>query len=129
MTNNNSVVKKVWDNSRKFFLVLTCVLSLSLIWPGLANAAHLGNDGLKNQLEGRAQQDIGRTQSALDDAGNQVEKTLNRTANKADAMGKQVQGRAQQDIGRTQDALQDTGNKVQDAPGNVLDTVKDFFGQ
>lgn len=144
--NNGTIIKKIWKNSRRLLLVASCLLAFTFGWQGnlfsdrgVASAAtlessspllaDLGGSGLKNQIEGRAQQDIGRTQSAIDRTGDKLEKAGNRAAGKADAASKQIEGRAKQDIGRTQDALQDAGNNAEDTAEGAFDAIKGFFGQ
>lgn len=72
--------------------------------------------GTANQVKGKAKQDIGRVQSAVDDA-----------TDKLDGRTKQIKGRAQQDIGRTQQAAENTADDVQDSVDNLANRVKNFF--
>ncbi|OKH17638.1 hypothetical protein NIES593_22940 [Hydrococcus rivularis NIES-593] len=143
---NNFIVNNLWKNGRKLLLAFSCLLALAFGWQGsfifannFANAtalesnyrslADLGSSGLKNQVEGRAQQELGKTQSAIDEAGKKVEKAAKRTARQADATAKQIKGRAQQNIGKTQSELQKAENRVEDTTENVMNKVKSFFGQ
>lgn len=140
----NQFVKNCWQNSHKLLLTISCIVALALGWQGnlipshniaqaapLKNNTHLlvdlGNSGLGNQIKGRAQQDIGKTQSAIDKVGQKAEKTAQRVAGQADATAKQVKGRAQQDIGKLQSEAQKSGNKIQDAAEGAMDNVKNFF--
>lgn len=140
----NKTIKILRKNGYKFLIILSCLLTLTFGWQAncltnnfVANAgtldsnyqllADIGDSGLKNQIEGRAQQDIGKVQGAIDEAGDTLEKAANRAKGKADATGKQMKGRAQQDIGRTQEKMQEAGNAVQDKTENALDSVKGFF--
>ncbi len=140
----NHSVKDFWRNSRKLLLTISCILALVLGWQGslttpnntayatpLVGNSHLladlGSSGLGNQVKGRAQQDIGRTQSAIDDVSRKAERKANRDAGKVDATAQQVKGRAKQDIDRTQRAAEKTGNKVGDAAESAVDKVKNFF--
>ncbi|MDY7015779.1 MAG: CsbD family protein [Cyanobacteriota bacterium] len=85
--------------------------------------------GTGEQIEGKVKQDIGTVQRNLGQASGQIE-----------GAAKQVQGRAEQDIGRVKNKVERDINEVQrrsdnaaseldDASDNVVDAVKDFFGQ
>ena len=72
--------------------------------------------GTANQVEGKAQEDLGRVQRQVDQAASQVE-----------GAAKQVKGRAQQDIGRTQAALEDAADSAEEKADSWIDSVKAFF--
>lgn len=74
--------------------------------------------GTANQIEGRAQEDLGRVQ-------NQVEKVTGGN----DSLGNRAEGRVKREIGRTQGAVEDAADSAQDSAEGFVDSVKDFFGQ
>ncbi|MBE9110423.1 hypothetical protein IQ273_13460 [Nodosilinea sp. LEGE 07298] len=74
--------------------------------------------GTANQLEGRAQEEIGKAQNKLD-----------RATGGTDGIGNQVEGRARREAGRAQGAAEDAADAAQDAGEGFVESVKDFFGQ
>ena len=117
-------------NSRRFLLVFCCLLTLTLGWQAnfLAHnhtaiagtlqshyplLADLETSGLKNQVEGRAQQDIGKVESAMDEVGDSLEQGVEEVQEKVESTSKQVKGRAQQDIGKVQSAMDEAGDTLE----------------
>lgn len=74
--------------------------------------------GTANQLEGSAQENLGKVQR-------QVEKVTGGN----DGLDNQAKGRTQRDIGRTQEAAEDAADATQNAAEGIVDSVKSFFGQ
>ncbi|PSR15523.1 hypothetical protein C8255_22640 [filamentous cyanobacterium CCP3] len=74
--------------------------------------------GTANQLEGRAQEEIGKAQRKID-----------RATGGTNGLGNQIEGRAQREAGRAQGAVEDAADAAQDAGESFVDSVKDFFGQ
>jgi len=115
----------------------TLVIGSGLLFGFSAPAAALGNEagdivqqraereldrkagaGTANQLEGRAQEELGK-----------VQRQVNKTTGGTEGLGNQIQGQAQKNIGRTQDAVEDAAESAKDSAGGIVDSVKDFFGQ
>lgn len=74
--------------------------------------------GTANELEGRAQEEVGKAQ-----------RTIDRAVGGTDGIGNQVQGRAQREAGRAQGAVEDVAEAAEDAGEGFVDSVKSFFGQ
>jgi uncharacterized protein YjbJ (UPF0337 family) len=74
--------------------------------------------GTANQIEGRAQEDLGRVQRQVD-----------KVTGSDDGLGNRIQGRAQRDIGRTQGAAEAATEAAQDSAEGIVDSVKGFFGK
>jgi uncharacterized protein YjbJ (UPF0337 family) len=113
----------------------TLVMGSGLLFGFSAPAAALGNKagdivqhraeqeldrkagaGTANQIEGRAQADVGRVQRQIDKA-----------TGGSSGIGNQIQGRAQKDIGRTQAAVEDAADATQESAEGIVDSVKGFF--
>ncbi|WP_413164495.1 hypothetical protein ACL6C3_01045 [Capilliphycus salinus ALCB114379] len=75
-------------------------------------------DGTSNQIEGKARQGMGAAEQTLKEAQAQTEGTL-----------KQAQGKAQENFGEMQGKSSEAGSDLERASDNVVDAVKDFFGQ
>ncbi|MGB3202819.1 MAG: CsbD family protein [Nodosilinea sp.] len=74
--------------------------------------------GTANQIEGRAQEEIGKAQRKID-----------RATGGTDGLGNQVEGRVQREAGRAQGAVEDAADAAQESGESFVDSVKDFFGQ
>ncbi|TVQ15021.1 MAG: CsbD family protein [Leptolyngbya sp. DLM2.Bin27] len=74
--------------------------------------------GTANQLEGRAQEELGKAQ-----------RQINQVTGGTEGIGNQVQGQVQKTVGRTQGAVEDAAESAQESAGGIVDSVKDFFGQ
>ncbi|MGB3309091.1 MAG: hypothetical protein WBG32_18850 [Nodosilinea sp.] len=117
--------------------LVALVIGSSLLFGFSAPATALGNEagdivqgraerefdsktgaGTANQLEGRAQEEIGKAQRQID-----------RTVGGTDGMGNQLKGRAQREAGRAQEAVEDAADAAEDAGEGFVDSVKSFFGQ
>jgi uncharacterized protein YjbJ (UPF0337 family) len=71
--------------------------------------------GTANQVEGRAQEDLGRVQRQF--------------GSDAEGAAQQAKGKAQRDIGRTQAAAEDASDSIGDAAQNLLEKGKELLGQ
>jgi uncharacterized protein YjbJ (UPF0337 family) len=95
------IAKKVWKYSSKLLLTVGCLLALAFGWQSTlitnsstANAAtlnshyqilaDLGTSGAKNQVEGRIQQETGKAQSAMDETGKKVDRSVEKASQKAE---------------------------------------------
>ena len=90
-------------------------------------------EGAAKQVQGRAQQDLGRTKNAIDNAGNQAQGRakvdLARTKGALNQTKARVESKAKQDAARTQSQIEQAGARADQAGNNVVDAVKDFFGR
>lgn len=120
--NFNIAITKFKQAACLGLVTLMACAGLMLGWGEVAMAQNgidqVAGAGTTNQIQGRAQEDIGRVQRQVDNATSQVEGTA-----------KQIKGRAQQDIGRTQQAAEEAADTVEDATEGFMDAAKDFFGQ
>lgn len=72
--------------------------------------------GTSDQLEGYAQQAKGK-----------LDKNVGKIAGQVEGAAEQVEGRAKADIGKVKSSVDDATDAAQDAGGNLIDDVKDFF--
>lgn len=73
-------------------------------------------EGTSNQIEGKAQRDIGKVKQSVGKVTGQVEGAAD-----------QVKGKVKSDIGRTQQAADNAGDTAEDTMEDLVDSVKDFF--
>ncbi len=127
--------------ARKFVIKFCAVLSLALFCTGVltttpfpAQALNLSHssilaanssmvddvlgEGTTNKIEGKTKRDIGTVEQAIKETQAEAEGSL-----------KQAQGKAQQDLGELQNRGSKAGSDLDDASDNIVDAVKDFFGQ
>ncbi len=78
----------------------------------------VAGQGTSDQIQGKVKQDIGTVKRELGQVAGQVEGVAN-----------QVEGRAQQDIGRVAEAGDKAENALEDTAGNIMDSVKELFGE
>lgn len=88
-----------------------------------ANAETIGDlpfvvaiSGVSEQVEGKAQKDIGT-----------VKRNIGKVTGQAEGALDQAQGKAKQDIGTTKNKLDDAKDTVEDKSESLVDSVKDFF--
>ncbi|MEB3279198.1 MAG: CsbD family protein [Lyngbya sp.] len=74
--------------------------------------------GTTNTIEGQARQKMGAAQQTMKEAQAKAEGTL-----------KQAQGKAQENVGDIQRQSREAQSDLDRASDNVVDAVKDFFGQ
>ncbi|GEM_PF-1892658 len=75
-------------------------------------------EGTTNKVEGMARQGMGTAEQNMKEAQAQAEGSL-----------KQAQGKAQENVGDIQRQSSEAGSDLERASDNVVDAVKDFFGQ
>lgn len=75
-------------------------------------------EGALNQAKGKAQQDIGTVQQKAGEITGQAEGALN-----------QAKGKAQQGVGEAKNRLENASDNAEEASENMLDSVKNLFGQ
>ncbi len=128
-------ITTTFPNLLKIYLGKLAILAIAislviLAWANLflhfninANAATIQDlhlavtvEGIGDQIEGKAQQDIGTLQRNLGKVAGQTEGAI-----------KQAQGKAKQDIGTVKNQLDNAADNVEDASEGLIDTVKDFF--
>lgn len=76
----------------------------------------MAGSGTMDQIEGKAQEDLGKVQRQFGDTSNQVEGAL-----------RESKGRAQQGIGNVKSAADDAADDAEDFGQGLIDSVKDFF--
>jgi len=126
-------LKAVYRQIKKVFipcvLVLVACSSLLLGWSGAANAGdkaasvvkgraeqefdRVAGEGSINQVEGQAQEGLGKVQRKL---GDETEGTA-----------REMRGKAQKNVGRTQEAADKATNAAKEEAEGIVDKVKDFF--
>ena len=109
----------------KLFIIIIAIAMMIFAWTNLfinvnisANAATL--EGIGNQIEGKAQKDIGTKGRAVGDI-------LDDPSIEAKSAVQQAKGEVKQDLGATQNKLNDAKNTVEDKSENIIDSVKDLF--
>lgn len=75
-------------------------------------------DGTTNKIEGKVRQGVGSAEQSLKEAQAEAEGAL-----------KQAQGKAQENVGDLQRKTDAASSDLDRASDNVVDAVKDFFGQ
>ena len=109
----------------KLLIIIATVAMIIFAWANLfinvnldANAATL--EGIGNQIEGKAQKDIGTKGRAVGDI-------LDDPSIEAKSAVQQTKGEVKQDFGAAQNKLNDAKDTVEDKSENIIDSVKDFF--
>lgn len=125
--------KAIFNQIKKAFipcaLVLVACSSLLLGWGGTAQAGdkaasvvkgraerefdRVAGEGSINQVEGTAQEGLGKVQRQLGDD--------------AEGTARELRGKAQKNVGRTQEAADKATDKVEEQAEGLVDKVKDFF--
>jgi|GEM_PF-6427208 uncharacterized protein YjbJ (UPF0337 family) len=75
-------------------------------------------EGALNQAKGKAQQNLGTVQRKAGEMTGQTEGALN-----------QAKGKAQQGVGEVKNRLDNASDNAEEASENMLDSVKNLFGQ
>jgi uncharacterized protein YjbJ (UPF0337 family) len=75
-------------------------------------------EGTLDQIQGKAQQNLGTAQRKAGEMTGQTEGALN-----------QAKGKAQQGVGEVKNRLDNASDNAEEASENMLDSVKNLFGQ
>ena len=111
--------------TNKLFIIIVALAMMIFAWTNIfinintdANAATL--EGIGNQIEGKAQKDIGTKGRAVGDI-------LDDPSIEAKSAVQQAKGEVKQDVGAAKNKLDNAKNTVEDKSENLIDSVKDFF--
>jgi uncharacterized protein YjbJ (UPF0337 family) len=127
--------------ARKLLLKLGVFVSLAVFCSGLLTASFLPaqalslntssilatnssmvdnvlGEGTANKVEGKARQAVGAAEKNMKEAQAKTEGSL-----------KQAQGKAQENVGDIQRQSSEANSDLERTSDNVVDAVKDFFGQ
>lgn len=78
----------------------------------------LAGEGTADKVEGKIKEAAGQAQEKMGKAEEEVKGTA-----------KQLEGKAQQTMGEAKGRAEEAGEELDEASDNLLDAVKDFFGQ
>ena len=124
-------IPNLWKIYLKKLTILAITIAFAVLaWANLflnfninANAATIQDlnlavtaEGISDQIEGKAQEDIGTVQRNLGKVTGQTEGAI-----------KQAKGKAKQDIGTVKNKLDNAADNVEDTSEGLIDTVKDLF--
>ncbi|MDY6780995.1 MAG: CsbD family protein [Cyanobacteriota bacterium] len=85
--------------------------------------------GTGEQIEGKVKKDIGTVQRNLGKASGQIEGAAKQVKGSAEQGIGQVKNKVDRDIDTVQRNSDKAASELDDASDNVVDAVKDFFGQ
>lgn len=85
--------------------------------------------GTDDQIEGKVKQDIGTVQRNLGRASGQVEGAAKQVKGQAEQSLGQAKNKVDRDLNTVQRRSDKAASKLDEASDNVVDAVKDFFGQ
>ncbi len=119
--------------------VFSCVLLLTTVWFGAAQAAVASPihsysqqliaanplSGVGDKVEGNVEQAIGKAQRNL---GNSPGQALDGSGKEVQGLAKQAKGNVKQGIEKTKSAADNASDKVEEGSENAIDAIKDFFG-
>lgn len=137
------IFKKV-VRARQFFILSLCFLvSLTFSWTGIttslrttAFATSLNEKSALVALESDNAVDemfgAGTTEKAkgkMDEAAGKTQRNVGKVTGQAEGAAREAKGKAEQNIGEARNRLDEAESDVEEASDNLLDAVKDLFGE